>query len=1094
MEKSLFVLLLLLTKTHWTLTNDDQSIYQGFFNYADNLFESTTKHQLLKSTIHKQLQEGILQEYEINVDEITKTFGNKIRDLLLSYLDDLNKIKYKVKSSIESHVYDYNIQPFNYFNDKQNNSARIEPTFSKDLKVNLNQSFAQVPTEIFKYDKKVLNDFTWLQNLDPVFLENFKNKPTLLWQYFSSENGASKTFPGINYESDMVDMYDPRRRIWYNQAIMSPKDVVIATDMSGSMTGTHLTIAKLVVSSLINTLQQDDYFNVISFNSDVDYLIPCLQNLSEATTSNKQAFKDIVDQLDQPTGMADFPNALQTAFEILNRGATEPLATSNCTKVMMIVSDGVTYDDRTEEVLARYNGDKNVVIFSFIVGFTTDMELMDVACANGGDYYRIQTVGNVLDGVLKYQKVLSKPIGESGTNYVTFTPLYLDGSGLGMMTTISTGVFANLNNESTSFDIDDGKSDTELIGVAGIDIVISLLEQHYPIQEMGVFGHAFVINNNGLFLMHPKFKDQFGYLTDPATVYLSEVEHTVKPEIGEMLERRMIDGEIGCIRAEADWLFPLSDNTQFVRLNNTYCYRPLPDTPFFAGVSIPDENLIKTKVDHKLLPDSVIKSGINWLKTAKVESRRHQIASWPFCTVDHENMKNQPASTHYYLTADDLYSYLSNLHDIADSECDYNRVMDLLQSGSTIGNFTDQFWSLESLDSHNVTDLFVMTTAGFTIHWSTDFNISRLILRDLYEDIRFTNTAAMRLNHQRNLVFTVETKTGRPPWRQKTKNVNTNLVAITRGIYSKEKHSLMSVIGLSINSLTLIDYMKLNFKSDCDPIQENTNCTFSFDCGDPENYQCLMVDMFGYVVISNQNHFLTGYFVGFVNGNLLQELTELEIFNKTVYKDTQAECSSDQEGDQSKSSSSELIKSMYSQAFNYVISFLSQLSAILYLLFTNLLFPPNELNVSAATASKRNISCIKERPIYTLNKLSIDTYGILESSANCKMYFHVKRILETNLIFIVTKNICTADETFPAKIVSNEPVPIFENRICEKSMHYRLPRSKCYRSNAKEKTCFFEYTNTDGNLFFYLILGYSGSCLFIAVVMVIMTYCRNLFY
>ena len=32
-------------------------------------------------------------------------------------------------------------------------------------------------------------------------------------------------------------MYDPRRRIWYDQAIVSPKDVIIAVDMSGSMTG-----------------------------------------------------------------------------------------------------------------------------------------------------------------------------------------------------------------------------------------------------------------------------------------------------------------------------------------------------------------------------------------------------------------------------------------------------------------------------------------------------------------------------------------------------------------------------------------------------------------------------------------------------------------------------------------------------------------------------------------------------------------------------------------------------------------------------------------------------------------------------------------
>lgn len=159
--------------------------------------------------------------------------------------------------------------------------------------------------------------------------------------------------------------------------------------------------------------------------------------------------------------------------------------------------------------------------------------------------------GNVLDGVLKYQKMLSKPIGDSGTNYVTFTPLYLDGSGLGMMTTISTGVFAKVASHSSSMvpsqsslsstnfsnsqnrnsigenitthdntsktfarntetNSKNVKTATELIGVAGIDIVISLLEQHYPIQEMGIFGHAFIINNNGLFLMHPKFKDQSG--------------------------------------------------------------------------------------------------------------------------------------------------------------------------------------------------------------------------------------------------------------------------------------------------------------------------------------------------------------------------------------------------------------------------------------------------------------------------------------------------------------------------------------------------------------------------------------------------------
>jgi len=174
---------------------------------------------------------------------------------------------------------------------------------------------------------------------------------------------------------------------------MSPKDVILALDMSGSMTGSHLTIAKLVVSSLLNTLQQDDYFNVISFNTDVDYLIPCIHNLSEATTANKRAYKNAIDEKEGPTGEADFPKALRTAFQILDRGALNPLATSGCSKVIMVISDGVIYDDRIEEVLAQYNGDRGVIIFSFIVGLKPDPELKEVACSNGGSYYHIQTLG-----------------------------------------------------------------------------------------------------------------------------------------------------------------------------------------------------------------------------------------------------------------------------------------------------------------------------------------------------------------------------------------------------------------------------------------------------------------------------------------------------------------------------------------------------------------------------------------------------------------------------------------------------------------------------------------------------------------------------
>ena len=174
-----------------------EDIADAFQKKVNNLFEDVTKFSTLRNVIHDQVKTDVLQDVDVNVSEVGRTFENQLRTLLLSYLDDLNAIKVKVRDSREKYVYDPDIEPFNYYNDKQDNPVRSEPLFSTDINVNLNQSFGQVPTDIFKNDKLLLNDFAWLRDLDPVFQSNYQKKPTLLWQYFATENGASKNFPGV---------------------------------------------------------------------------------------------------------------------------------------------------------------------------------------------------------------------------------------------------------------------------------------------------------------------------------------------------------------------------------------------------------------------------------------------------------------------------------------------------------------------------------------------------------------------------------------------------------------------------------------------------------------------------------------------------------------------------------------------------------------------------------------------------------------------------------------------------------------------------------------------------------------------------------
>ncbi len=49
----------------------------------------------------------------------------------------------------------------------------------------------------------------------------------------------------------------------YIQAATSPKDIIMLLDASGSMTGQRMEIAKATVEKILDTLSDDDFFNII---------------------------------------------------------------------------------------------------------------------------------------------------------------------------------------------------------------------------------------------------------------------------------------------------------------------------------------------------------------------------------------------------------------------------------------------------------------------------------------------------------------------------------------------------------------------------------------------------------------------------------------------------------------------------------------------------------------------------------------------------------------------------------------------------------------------------------------------------------------
>ncbi|MEQ2305227.1 hypothetical protein AMECASPLE_035616, partial [Ameca splendens] len=106
-----------------------------------------------------------------------------------------------------------------------------------------------------------------------------------------SHNFFNFSFPGIQWIPDEngVVTFDCRNRNWYIQAATSPKDVIIVVDVSGSMKGLRLTIAKHTINTILDTLGENDFVNIIAYSDYVRYVEPCFKGiLVQADLDNRE--------------------------------------------------------------------------------------------------------------------------------------------------------------------------------------------------------------------------------------------------------------------------------------------------------------------------------------------------------------------------------------------------------------------------------------------------------------------------------------------------------------------------------------------------------------------------------------------------------------------------------------------------------------------------------------------------------------------------------------------------------------------------------------------------------------------------------------
>uniref|UniRef100_A0AAX7V490 VWFA domain-containing protein n=1 Tax=Astatotilapia calliptera TaxID=8154 RepID=A0AAX7V490_ASTCA len=489
---------------------------------------------------YKEFERAVRVE-EIDGLRLVKRLAENMEEMFHKKAQAMKRLVEAAEEAHLQHEEDPNLQ-YEYFNavlinevDEEGNSVELGGEFIlqpndhfNNLSVNLNLSVVQVPTNMYNKDSAIVNGVYWSEALNKVFVDNFERDPSLIWQYFGSAKGFFRQYPGIKWKPDEhgVIAFDCRNRKWYIQAATSPKDVVILVDVSGSMKGLRLTIARQTVSSILDTLGDDDFFNIIAYNEELHYVEPCLNGtLVQADVTNKD-------------------------FNETGRG-------SECSQAIMLVTDGAV--DTYDAIFAKYNWpERKVRIFPYLIGresaFAENLKWM--ACANKGYFTQISTLADVQENVMEYLHVLSRPKVIDREHDTVWTEAYIDS------TLTNFRIFVCLQ-----------RNRGILLGVVGTDVPVSELLKTIPKYKLGIHGYAFAITNNGYILTHPDLRPLYGdgkkrRKPNYSSVDLSEVEWEDKED------------------TVRHYLYIHLFQKRVLILHNDYYYTDIKGTPFSLGVAL----------------------------------------------------------------------------------------------------------------------------------------------------------------------------------------------------------------------------------------------------------------------------------------------------------------------------------------------------------------------------------------------------------------------------------------------------------------------------------------------------------------------------
>ncbi|XP_060885459.1 voltage-dependent calcium channel subunit alpha-2/delta-4 isoform X2 [Labrus mixtus] len=992
--------------------------------------------------------EGVVKIEEVNGEELVKKFAEEMEEMLGRKMKSVKRLAESAEDADLYHEYNETLE-FDYYNsllinsvDEDGNPVPLGGEFALEanehfnkLRVNTEQSNIQVPTNVYNRDPDILNGAYMSEALNDVFVDNFQKDPTLTWQYFGSATGFFRLYPGIQWIPDEngVVTFDCRNRNWYIQAATSPKDVVIVVDVSGSMKGLRLTIAKHTINTILDTLGENDFVNIIAYSDYVRYVEPCFKGtLVQADLDNREHFKLLVEEL-HVKGEGKVKNAMKESFRILNEAAALGQG-SLCNQAIMLITDGAMEDFK--DVFENFNWpERRVRVFTYLIGreMTFAENVKWIACNNKGYYTHVSTLADVQENVMEYLHVLSRPMVINHDHDIIWTEAYMDSvlfttqaQSLLLMTSVAMPVFSK-KQETLSHGI--------LLGVVGTDVALKELMRLAPRYKLGVHGYAFLLTNNGYILSHPELRPLYkeGKKLKPKPNYnsvdLSEVEWE---DTEETLRTAMVKGETGAM--SLDVRITVDKGRRVLFLKNDYFYTVINETPFSLGIV-----LTRGYGQYIFIGNVSVEEGLHDLLTPDLTLA----SEWTYCETDidpdHRKLSQLQA----------VVKYLTGKE--PDLDCDALLLQQTLFDAVVTAPM-EAYWTALMLNTSGMDEgietVFLGTRSGlmrFQRYTGIEKRTGKSFLTSTDKENMFTldhfpvwYRRAAEYPAGKFLYYTprLDTRAGRIA-------IATTAVTVTVG----KKTAIAGAIGVQMT----LALMESRFWA----IAAQPNDT---DCSDVEwacplrcdsyEIECYVIDNNGFVLISKQRND-AGRFFGEVDGSVMTTLIRMGMFKRVSLFDYQAMCKMTSH---SVSSARPLLSPFYGLA-SALKWFLSNF--LLFLLEFNICgYWHTDHFAEASTHKKRGDSlqpCDTEYPSFVYEPSVKETNSIIKCG-RCQKMFVMHQIPETNLLMLVVQADCDCSRQYPPITMEPREVKYNASVKCDRMRSQKIRRrpESCHAYHEQE--------------------------------------------